>query len=108
MNSIIQIILLGLLLNIFFIAISSVVVIWSILLAYINDKLTYLKIINYTKSLKHINTLQSVANLLIPYYGSVIHLKAIIIISETRLELFERIVLIEKEVDKFRIFKRKK
>ena len=104
-----KIIQLGIVLNILLIVFVSIALFVTILNLRTNNIYEYNRIIAYSKTLKKVSNWQTVANVLIPFYGFFIYYKVIqIIFIDEYQSVFVKFKLMEIEVDKLRIFKRSK
>lgn len=98
----------GIILNILFIIFVSIALLVTILNLRTNNIYEYNRIIAYSKTLGKVSNWQTVANVLIPFYGFFIYYKVIqILLTDDYVSVFVKLKFIELQIDKFRIFKRK-
>ena len=103
-----KIIQVGIILNILLIVFVSIALLVTILNLRTNNIYEYNRIIAYSKTLGKVSNWQTVANVLIPFYGFLIYYKVIqILFIDEYQSVFVKFKLIEQEIDKLRIFKRK-
>lgn len=103
-----KIIQVGIILNILLIIFVNIALIITVFSLRKNNIYEFNRIIAYSRTLGKVSNWQTVANIIIPLYGFVIYYRImqILFIDEYQ-SVFVRFKLIEQEIDKLRIFKRK-
>ena len=98
----------GIILNIVFLLFVTIALFAIILTLKSHNAHEYNRIISYSKTLGKVSNWQSVANIVIPFYGFSIYCRALkILLIEDHLFPYFRFKYMEIEIDKLRIFKRK-
>jgi hypothetical protein len=103
-----KLIQIGIILNIVFLLFVTIALFTIVFTLKAQNTYEYNRIISYSKTLGKVSNWQSVANMVIPFYGFSIYCRALkILLIEDHLFPYFRFKYMETEIDKLRIFKRK-